>query len=77
MITIYGKENCSYCFMAKKLCENKGIDYQYKHLDVDFTREDLLNLTEGKARTFPQIFDDERLVGGFTEFQKEVMSHKS
>lgn len=63
--------------MAKKLCENKAIEYQYKHLDVDYSHEDLLQLTEGKARTYPQIFDGERLVGGFTEFQKEVMSKKT
>jgi glutaredoxin 1 len=76
MITIYSKDACSYCFMAKKLCETKNIPHQIKQLDIDYTREDLLNLTEGKARTFPQIFNDGELIGGFTEFQKLVASGK-
>lgn len=74
MVTIYSKENCSFCFMAKKLCESKQIGYEVKMLDIDYTREDLYNLTEGKARTFPQIFNDGELIGGFTELQKLVVS---
>jgi len=54
MIEIYGKDNCPYCDKAKALCERKGLDYQYKLLSFDFTREEMFTMFP-TARTFPQI----------------------
>ena len=54
MIEIYGKTQCPYCDMAKQLCQQEKLDYNYSQLDVDFTREQLFELFPG-ARTFPQI----------------------
>ena len=51
IITIYGKTACSYCNAAKQLCETRGYEYEYKQLDVDFTREDVFETFPG-ARTF-------------------------
>ena len=39
MIEIYGKPNCSYCNMAKQICESKGLDFVYKSLDVDYKQD--------------------------------------
>ena len=39
---------------SKVLCEQKQYAYEYKQLDVDFTREDLFEQFP-IARTFPQI----------------------
>ena len=41
MIEIYGKTQCPFCDKAKQLCEREGLDFVYKQLDTDFTREDL------------------------------------
>ena len=41
MIEIFGKTMCPFCDKVKTLCEQKQYAYEYKQLDVDFTREDL------------------------------------
>jgi glutaredoxin 3 len=72
MIEIYGKDNCPYCDMAKALCEQKGLDYEYKQLGTDFDRDEMLSTFPG-ARTFPQIILDGQKIGGYTEL-KELTS---
>ena len=42
MIEIWGKTQCPYCDMAKRLCETNGYDFIYKQLGEDFQREDVL-----------------------------------
>lgn len=74
MITIYGKENCSYCEQAKAILDLQNIPYEYKELGKDFTREDVLALNPS-ARTFPQIFDDGRLIGGYNDLVL-VLEHR-
>jgi len=72
MIIIYGKTQCPYCDMAKNLCEQKGLDYEYKQLGTDFDRDEMLSTFPG-ARTFPQIILDGQKIGGYTEL-KELTS---
>ena len=69
MITIYGKPRCPFCDRAKALCEQKGLDYEYKMLDADYTAEELFEKVPN-AKTFPQIFVDEKSIGGYTDLEK-------
>ena len=69
-VTIYGKDNCPYCDMAKKLSERKGYDTTYKKLGQDFDALEMARLFPN-ARTFPQIIADDKAIGGYTEFEKE------
>jgi len=55
--------------MAKALCEQQKMDYQYKLLGFDFTREELMEKFPG-ARTFPQIIVDGNKIGGYTELKE-------
>jgi glutaredoxin len=71
MIEIYGKTNCAMCEAAKQLLDSKGIAYNYKLLDEDFTREELLAIVPG-ARQFPQIFADGVAVGSFNELRSKL-----
>ena len=66
MITIYGKPACPYCDKAKAMFEKYNLEYEYKQLDVDFTREDLFE-TFPTARTFPQIIIGGNKVGGYEQ----------
>ena len=68
MIEIYGKTFCPYCDKAKNLCEREGLDYTYKQLDTDFSRDEFFNIFPA-ARTFPQIKIDGNDVGGYTELE--------
>ncbi len=66
-IEIYSKPRCTFCTRAKQLCELRGLEYDYKLLDADFTMEELLEKVPA-AKTFPQIFIDGESIGGFQEF---------
>ena len=68
MIVIYGKDQCSFCTMAKNLCEMKEVEYEYKKLGRDFTQEEFVETFPG-ARTFPQIIKDGKNIGGFQELR--------
>lgn len=66
MIEIWGKPNCNFCDRAKAICENRKLDYTYKVLGKDFTREEILNEFPD-AKTFPQIKINNIPIGGHQE----------
>jgi glutaredoxin len=67
MILIYGKPQCPFCEKAKALCETRELEYEYRTLDVDYTKEELLETFPG-ARTVPQIVVNGQKVGGYEQF---------
>jgi len=64
MIEIYGKQQCPHCDAAKRLCESRNLTFKYYQLDIDFTREEVLEMFPG-ARTFPQIKVGGSSIGGY------------
>jgi len=71
MILIYGKPMCPFCDKAKAFCEQRGFDYEYRVLDTDYTKEELLETFPG-ARTVPQIVINGEKVGGYDGFMKYI-----
>jgi len=68
---VWSKDACPFCDQAKNLLKLKGIEYEERNISRDWTREQLLEAVPN-ARTVPQIFLDEQLVGGFTELRKHL-----
>lgn len=68
---VWSKYNCPYCEQAKALLKMKGIDYEERKIGDGWTKEDLLEAVP-TARTVPQIFLDEQLIGGFTELKTHL-----
>jgi glutaredoxin 3 len=68
---VWSKENCPYCLQAKALLESKGIEFEERNVSKDWTREQLLEAVP-TARTLPQIFVDDKLVGGFNELRTHL-----
>jgi glutaredoxin len=66
MIEIFGKPMCPFCEQAKQLCETRGLEYTYKSLGTDYTKEELLENFPG-ARTVPQIRINGMAIGGFDQ----------
>jgi glutaredoxin len=64
MIEIWGKSACPFCEAAKNTCESRNLKYVYKQLDVDFTRDEVLEKFPG-AKTFPQIIVGGDKIGGY------------
>ena len=68
---VWSKDSCPFCVQAKALLESKGIEFEERNVSKDWTREQLLEAVPN-ARTLPQIFLDDKLVGGFTELRRHL-----
>jgi len=66
---IFTKYRCSYCDRAKTLVEQKG--YEYDSINIEEGNNIELLLDKHKyARTMPQIFINDKLIGGYTDLVK-------
>ena len=69
--TVWSKDACPFCDQAKGLLKMKGIEFEEKKIGHGFTKEDLLEAVP-TARTVPQIFLDDKLIGGFNELKTHL-----
>jgi len=66
-VEIYSGDFCPYCVRAKSLLKKKGVDFtEYNVQQEADKRIEMLNRSKG-ARTIPQIFINDRHVGGCDE----------
>lgn len=72
MYTIYSKDKCQQCDSAKLLCQMKGVEFEVKKLDVDYTKEDILALAPN-TRSFPVVFKDGLYLGGLPDLKKDLL----
>ena len=70
-VTLYTKQNCSYCNQAKVLLASKNISYTELTLDSDFTRENLLEMFPSAA-TYPVVVVDGFNIGGFSQLKYRI-----
>ena len=68
---VWSKDSCPFCVQAKGLLTQKGIEFEERNVNKDWTREQLLEAVPD-ARTLPQIFIDDKLVGGFNELRRHL-----
>jgi len=65
-VTVYLSRSCYYCIRAKHLLERKGVQYTSIAVDGDPALWDDMEARSGRS-TVPQIFIDQRAVGGFSD----------
>lgn len=66
---VWSKTPCPYCDQAKALLKSRGIEYEDRNITAGtWTKEQLMEAVPN-ARTVPQIFINENLIGGFTELR--------
>lgn len=63
-ITIYSTMLCPYCFMAKRLLTKKGLEFEEIDVGANPGLRDEMTDRAGGRHTVPQIFIDDRHVGG-------------
>ena len=63
-VVIYTKPGCPYCFSAMSLLKKKGVDYTEIVASNDPDKKAEMVQRSGGAMTFPQIFINDRHVGG-------------
>ena len=66
---VWSKYHCPFCDQAKALLTHKGIEFEERKIGDGYSKEDLLEAVP-TARTVPQIFLDEKLIGGFQELKQ-------
>ena len=65
-VEIYTRTGCGYCDHAKALLTSKGIDYvEYNVYEQEGKLAEMFTRTPN--RTYPQVFIDNRNVGGFED----------
>lgn len=66
-ITLYTTQLCGYCRAAKQLLMRKGLEFEEISVDWDPELRDTMMERSGGRRTVPQIFINERHVGGYQD----------
>ncbi len=63
-VEIYTKFTCGFCFRAKALLEDKNVSFEETDITMGGSkREEMIQRSGGKM-TVPQIFIDDRHIGG-------------
>ena len=68
-VVIYTGPMCNFCSAAKHLLNKKKVSYE--EIDIGYDgkkREEMLKKSNG-AKTIPQIFIEEKHVGGYVELK--------
>lgn len=66
---IWSKNSCPFCDQAKNLLKSKGIEFEERNIEKEWTKDQLLEAVP-TARTLPQIFINGKLIGGFTDLKQ-------
>ncbi len=72
--TVWSKDQCPYCVMAKDLLRTQGMEYEERNISQGtWTREQLMEAVP-HARTLPQVIVDGNLIGGYDQLKKHFES---
>lgn len=68
-VQVYTTTYCPFCTRAKMLLNNKGVAFE----EIDVTEDDALRQKmvelSGGRRTVPEIFINDKIVGGYDELR--------
>ena len=74
---VWSKYDCTNCDQAKMLLTNHGYEIEERKIGDGYLREELLEVVP-TARSVPQIFINDRYIGGLDDLKKyieETVSH--
>ena len=71
MVIIYGRPKCEWCERALELCKQFKIEYEYKSITNSVFKEELIEKLPD-VKKVPQIWWDQRHIGGFSELADEI-----
>lgn len=66
-VEIYTKFTCGFCFRAKALLEEKSVGFDETDITMDGDKREEMIQRAGGRTTVPQIFIDDRHIGGSDE----------
>jgi glutaredoxin len=76
-VRIVTKKYCEYCEMSKELLQGMELEYEEQELDTHILWEDVVNErpAEVTTTTVPQIWIDDKYIGGYRELVKWSMEN--
>ena len=63
-VEIYTKFTCGFCFRAKSLLKNKDVSFEETDITMGGKKREEMIQRSGGRMTVPQIFIDDRHIGG-------------
>ena len=66
-VEIYSSMWCPFCHRAKQLLQSKGVGFEEFDVDANPTLRNEMTQRSGGRQTVPQIFIDDRHIGGSDE----------
>ena len=69
---VWSKDHCTFCDQAKNLLKLKKIEFEERNISRGPRSKEQLLEHVPNARTVPQIFLDNVLIGGFTDLKKKL-----
>lgn len=70
-VVIWSKYHCGQCEQAKAILGQRGITFEERKIGDGYTREELLEAVP-TAKSVPQIFINNQLVGGLPELKRYI-----
>ena len=68
-VLIYETGLCGFCKAAKRLLDNKKVEYDTIRVDIDPEQKQIMMERSGR-RTVPQIFVGDHHIGGFDDLSE-------
>ena len=74
MYTIFSKDNCKWCVLAKKLMKKNNMTFEERNVPYNVSKEEFLELIEeyDTPPTVPKIFKGKELIGGYEDLQEYI-----
>lgn len=72
-VVIWSKPNCVQCEQAKTLLKMKHVPFEERKIGEGWTVDELRQLAPN-AKSVPQIFVNDELIGGYQQLQKLFVS---
>lgn len=66
-VEIYSTSNCPFCDRAKKLLDQKGVNYIEINVEQDDAKLQEMIKRSGGKRSVPQLFINDHSIGGFDD----------
>jgi glutaredoxin 3 len=68
-VQVYTTNYCPYCFRAKTLLQHKGVAFEEIDVTDDQALRDKMVKLAGGRRTVPEIFINDKIIGGYDELR--------
>lgn len=68
-VELYVWNTCPFCMSAKRLLDQKGIEYEVHNIQNDKEKKKELFEQTGQ-NTVPYVFIDEKFIGGFDDLKQ-------